>query len=88
MILAIRTGWTPDVIAELPDMFRDEAHWALFAEGYGQQYGDISTVVRRDPPRSLVGRELREFIDNRKAARSALEWLNNSLFPADETTDG
>lgn len=30
-MLALETGWTPDVIAELPRRFRLAAHWALFA---------------------------------------------------------
>lgn len=30
-MLALRTGWTPDVIAELPVAFRAGCHWALYA---------------------------------------------------------
>lgn len=25
------TGWTPDVLADLPERFRDACHWRLFA---------------------------------------------------------
>lgn len=30
-MLALRTGWTPDVIADLPASFRAGCHWALYA---------------------------------------------------------
>ena len=30
-MLALATGWTPDVLAELPLRFRAACHWALYA---------------------------------------------------------
>lgn len=88
MILALRTGWTPDVIAELPTSFRESTHWALYSEGFAERYGQIATIVDRDPPRELKGVGLTEFIANRKSARTAFDWLKKTLFPADEPTDG
>lgn len=88
MILALRTGWTPDVIADLPTRFRESTHWALYAEGFADRYGQIAAVVERDPPRELKGAQLTDFISNRKNARAAFDWLQKSLFPPDEPTDG
>lgn len=31
-MLALATGWTPDVLAELPLPFRAACHWALYAQ--------------------------------------------------------
>lgn len=30
MILALETGWTPDVLTELPAAFRAACHWVLY----------------------------------------------------------
>lgn len=29
-MLALATGWTPDVLADLPGRFRRACHWALY----------------------------------------------------------
>jgi hypothetical protein len=31
VILALETGWTPDVLADMPAGFRRACHWALYA---------------------------------------------------------
>lgn len=88
MILALRTGWTPDVMTELPSPFRENAHWALYAEGYAERFGKIAMVAETDPPRGMASAPHRDFINTQKAAKSALRWLKETLFPADEPTDG
>lgn len=30
-MLALRTGWTPDVLSDLPLRFRAACHWSLYA---------------------------------------------------------
>jgi hypothetical protein len=30
-MLALETGWTPDVLGDLPRRFKAACHWALFA---------------------------------------------------------
>ena len=52
-MLALETGWTPDVIAELPASFRDAAHWALYARAIcgpeGLPSTDLPAGTRRTP---------------------------------------
>ena len=45
MILALDTGWTPDVLAALPLAFKRKCHWALYARAIAGDEGFPSTEV-------------------------------------------
>jgi hypothetical protein len=49
-MLALRTGWTPDVLAELPARFRAACHWALWVEARVGPEGFSSTEAPRGAP--------------------------------------
>ena len=83
-MLALRTGWTPDVLAELPATFRGAAHWTLYAEAFAGVFTDLLSATRRDPPDHLTGAARVEFMSARRAAREALPMLRDDLFPPDE----
>lgn len=44
-MLALATGWTPDVLAELPMSFRASCHWALYAAAIAGPEGLPSTDI-------------------------------------------
>lgn len=44
-MLALETGWTPDVLAELPLPFVDACRWALYARAVAGPEGFPSTEV-------------------------------------------
>lgn len=50
MILALETGWTPDVLVDLPGQFRRASHWTLYARTLvgddGLQEIDVAAVSR------------------------------------------
>lgn len=52
-MVALQTGWTPDVIAELPVAFRDACRWALYAQVASGPEGlpstDLPPGVRATP---------------------------------------
>lgn len=46
-MLALETGWTPDVLAEIPTPFREACHWTLYARALAGPEGLPSTEVPR-----------------------------------------
>lgn len=45
MILALDTGWTPDVLGDLPLAFKQKCHWALYARAISGPEGFPPTEV-------------------------------------------
>lgn len=72
-MLALRTGWTPDVIAELPVAFRDGCRWALYAQALAGPEGLPSVEV---PPGTRATPEL-------QARRIEVKKLRDALYPED-----
>lgn len=77
MILALRTGWTPDVIGSLSAVFRAACHWALYVHAIVGDEGleDIPTPPAGSAP------ELRLAVGKARADRARLADI---LYPADE----
>ena len=44
-MLALETGWTPDVLADLPLPFKRKCHWVLFARTVSGPDGLPSTDI-------------------------------------------
>lgn len=44
-MLALETGWTPDVLAALPLAFKRKCHWALYARAIAGPEGLPSTEI-------------------------------------------
>lgn len=44
-MLAVETGWTPDVLASLPAAFRDACHWLLYARALSGPDGLPDTEI-------------------------------------------
>jgi hypothetical protein len=72
-MLALRTGWTPDVIAELPGAFRAGCHWALYAQTIAGPEGLPSTDL---PPGTRATPEL-------QSRRVEVSRLRTMLYPED-----
>lgn len=49
-MLALETGWTPEVIGSVPDGFRRALHWALFVRAIVGDEGLPSTELPRGAP--------------------------------------
>jgi hypothetical protein len=43
--LALRTGWTPDILRELPTGFRSRCHWSLYAHAIAGEEGLPSVTI-------------------------------------------
>lgn len=50
-MLALATGWTPEVIGSVPEGFRRALHWALFVQAIVGTEGFPSTEVGPSAPR-------------------------------------
>jgi hypothetical protein len=74
-MLALRTGWTPDVLAELPDAFRAGCHWALYAEAVCGPDGLPSVDIPASAPYA-------QKVELQKA-RVEIVKLRDSLYPED-----
>ena len=73
---ALTTGWTPDVLAELPDRFRRACHWALYTQAVVGPDGLPTITVPRGAP-----------LEQRVAAMRAMSeiaQLRQGLFPEGE----
>lgn len=46
-MLALSTGWTPDVLADMPAVFRAACHWVLYVRAIVGPEGLPSTEVPR-----------------------------------------
>ena len=46
-MLALATGWTPDVLADLPMRFRAACHWATYVRAIAGDEGLPSTSIPR-----------------------------------------
>lgn len=77
---ALRTGWTPDVLAEMPVAFRAACHWALYAETIAGPEGLPSTERPAGLPSEHAAAWLR--------TRAEVLRLRDVLYPGDEVTDG
>jgi hypothetical protein len=84
VILALETGWTPDVIAEIPQPFREAAHHALYARALAPAVETIAQGVATDPPDALTGAKRITFISRRNAWRADLAAIRAALLPPDD----
>lgn len=75
-MLALETGWTPDVIADLPLPFRLACHWAIYARVVSGPEGLPNTEVDRSAPPAVR-------IAAMKQAAATAE-LRKILFPEDD----
>lgn len=75
-MLALATGWTPDVIGDLPDAFRRACHWVLYVR---------ARVPRGIPPIPKASRGM-STADRAEIARLSVDIaeLRRDLFPAEE----
>lgn len=87
-MLAIRTGWTPDVIAgetgTVSNEFREAAHWALYAEAMSPLLDELSSI--RTLSMENVSLKDKARIAGLKLSAARDEELYRSyLFPEDPT---
>lgn len=75
-MLALRTGWTPDVLADLPLRFRSAAHWAMYARVLSGPNGLPSTDIPQDTDNATKAAAMRR--------NAALMPLRKALFPEDD----
>jgi hypothetical protein len=78
-MLALDTGWTPDVLSAMPASFRAACHWALYARAIAGPEGIPSGEV----PQGATPAVLTAALELRKLAAE----LRGLLFPED-VTDG
>lgn len=74
-MLALRTGWTPNVLVELPRDFRAGCHWALYAESIAGPEGLPSTEI---PPTAPVAVKV-----EMQKRRVEVMRLRDQLYPED-----
>lgn len=75
-MLALRTGWTPEVLAELPLRFRGAAHWAMYAKTLAGPEGLPPTDLPQGVPNSVKQEAM--------LRNAALLPLRRLLFPEDD----
>lgn len=75
-MLALRTGWTPDVLADLPMRFREAAHWAMYARTLTGPNGLPSTDIPQGESIEVKSAAMRR--------NAALMPLRRALFPEDD----
>lgn len=72
-MLALSTGWTPDVLADMPAVFRAACHWALYARAIVGPEGIPSGEV----PQGATPDVLRAALELRQVAAD----LRTLLYP-------
>lgn len=73
-MLALATGWTPDVLAALPTRFRRACHWLLYARTIAGPDGFPATEAA---PGTRMTPDL-------QAKRVAVMHLRTLLYPEDD----
>lgn len=86
MILALRTGWTPDVIGgDAPGgvsaSFRRAAHAALYAERLTPILDEYVELASTKPARGMSASELASFTGARQAAVNKAAEIRTLLYP-------
>jgi len=66
-----------------PDLV-EAIHWAVFAESHAPRLAELREVAEIDPPDSLTGSELTEFMQNRTRVRDEIKRVEATLYPDDE----
>lgn len=74
-MVALRTGWTPDVLAELPLAFRRACHWAIYAESIVGNEGLQQVQIPHGAPPLVRAKA--------QAQVGALLQLRSIIFPDD-----
>lgn len=75
-MLALRTGWTPDVLSDLPLRFRAACHWALYARTLVGPDGLPSTEIPQGAPNAVKLEAMQR--------NAAMLPLRKALFPEDD----
>lgn len=75
-MLALRTGWTPDVLADLPMRFRSAAHWAMYARTLAGPEGLPPTEIPQGAPNAVKAQAMQR--------NAAMMPLRKILFPEDD----
>jgi len=84
-MLALATGWTPDVVAgetgQVSAAFREAAHWTLYVQAIVGPEG----LPRADEPQKVTEQSARAA---RLQLRALLATIHKLLYPEDEPTGG
>lgn len=69
MILALETGWTPDVLGALPLRFKRACHWALYARTMAGPEGFPNTDIplNAPPEAKIAALKVRKVVDEHRA---------------------
>lgn len=64
-MLALETGWTPDVLAALPLRFRAACHWVLYTRALVGPEGlpDTTVPIHADPQVKAAAIKLRQNVE-------------------------
>lgn len=92
-MLALRTGWTPDVIGgDAPNGLsldlRQACHWALYAEAMTSSYAQLTAAANADIPEHLSTEGRRAFRESRAAVGEILKSIQAAVLLNDEDPDG
>ena len=79
MMLALATGWTPDVLVELPLRFRAACHWMLYAR----------TIIGDEGLNVPSPGAFSDPAQKQHAAKNAMiaKQIREALFPEDDDGD-
>lgn len=83
-MLALRTGWTPEVIGAIDNEFREAAHWALWAEAMEPVLGDLQTVLAASD-KGLSNTDKAKIASAKLTATRDLALYRSWLYPEDPT---
>lgn len=72
-MIAMETGWTPDVLAELPDRFLGACRWVVYARAMAGDEGLPSGEIPQGAPPEALRAALR--------VKQQVETLRAALYP-------
>jgi hypothetical protein len=68
-MLALEAGWTPDVLAQLPQAFRAACHWVIYSRALAGPEGFPNTDVplHAPPEAKMAALKVRQTVDQHRA---------------------